>query len=321
MDFWLYVQAVIMGLVEGATEFLPVSSTGHLILTAQLLNFWTPEKREMFEVAVQIGAIAAVIFQYWGKLWGALLGALQGQATGRRLMLGLIVGTLPALVLGFLLGDAIKAHLFNAPTVAAAFIVGGLIILWAEKRPHRVIEQQVEDITPRRALMVGLIQCLALIPGTSRSGATIIGGLLMGVSRTAAAEFSFFLGIPILMGAGLFSMFKMRHEMHGADWGVLAVGMLVAFVSALVVIRALIRYVSRHDFTVFAWYRIAFGVLILLTWRFDWINWHPEAPQTPAATEVAAQVETQAATQAKIQAMRQVAAQTDTQAKIPSSGA
>lgn len=278
MDFHLLWQAIVMGLVEGITEFLPVSSTGHLILTAQLLDFWTPQKREMFEVAVQIGAIAAVIFEYWGKLWGALTSALQGPGKGRQLMLSLIVATLPALVLGLLFGDHIKAYLFNAPTVAAAFIVGGIIILWAEKRTHQVVEQEVEDITPRRAYLIGLIQCIALIPGTSRSGATIIGSLLMGVSRKAAAEFSFFLGIPVLMGAGLLNIYKMRHDMHLPDWGVLGVGMVVAFISALVVIRALIRYVSRHDFTIFAWYRIAFGILILLTWQLNWIDWHP-APE------------------------------------------
>ncbi len=273
VDLGLIGQSVIMGLVEGATEFLPVSSTGHLILAGQLLNFWTVDKREMFEVAVQIGAIVAVIYQYWGKLWGALTGALRGDINGQRLILSLIVATIPAMILGLMFGGWIKAHFFNAVTVGTAFIVGGLIILWAEKRQHVIKEQYVEQIGLKKALSIGLIQCLALIPGTSRSGATIIGSLLLGVSRTAAAEFSFFLGIPVLMGAGLLDMYKHRHVMAGDDYLVLGVGMIVAFISALLVIRALIRYVSTHDFTVFAWYRIAFGLLILLTAWQGWVHW------------------------------------------------
>ncbi len=273
MDIWLLIQAAIMGLVEGITEFLPISSTGHLILTAQLLDFWTPEKRELFAVAVQIGAIAAVIYEYWGKLWGALTGALTGKPEGQRLSLNLIVATIPIVIIGLSFGDQIKAYLFNAVTVAIALIIGGIIILWAEKRPHQIQAQEVENISFKHAVMIGLIQCLALIPGTSRSGSTIIGGLLMGVSRKAAAEFSFFLGIPVLMGAGLLDMYKSRHELHSNDMLVLGVGMLVAFISALLVIRALIRYVSKHDFTAFAYYRIVFGVIILLTAWTGWIQW------------------------------------------------
>lgn len=273
MDIWLLVQAAIMGLVEGVTEFLPISSTGHLILSAQLLDFWTVEKRELFAVAVQIGAIAAVIYEYWAKLWGALIGALTGKPEGQRLSINLIVASIPIVIIGLSLGDQIKAYLFNAITVALALIVGGIIILWAEKRPHQMKAQEVEDISFKHALLIGLIQCLALIPGTSRSGSTIIGGLLMGVSRKAAAEFSFFLGIPVLMGAGLLDMYKSRHELHSNDMLVLGVGMLVAFISALLVIRGLIRYVSKHDFTVFAYYRIIFGLVILLTAWTGWIRW------------------------------------------------
>lgn len=273
MDIWLLIQAAIMGLVEGITEFLPISSTGHLILAGQLLDFWTPEKRELFAVAVQIGAIAAVIYEYWGKLWGALIGAVTGKPEGQRLTLNLIVATIPIVMIGLAFGDQIKAYLFNAMTVAIALIVGGIIILWAEKRPHLIEAEEVENISFKHAMMIGLIQCLALIPGTSRSGSTIIGGLLMGVSRKAAAEFSFFLGIPVLMGAGLLDMYKSRHELHSNDMMVLGVGMLVAFISALIVIRALIRYVSKHDFTAFAYYRIVFGVIILLTAWTGWIQW------------------------------------------------
>jgi undecaprenyl-diphosphatase len=273
MDIWLLIQAVIMGLVEGITEFLPISSTGHLILTAQLLDFWTVEKRELFAVAVQIGAIAAVIYEYWGKLWGALIGAFKGEAWGQRLSVNLIIASIPIVILGLTLGDQIKHYLFNAETVAIALIVGGVIILWAEKRPHQIKSEEVEQISFKQALLIGFIQCLALVPGTSRSGATIIGGLLMGVSRKAAAEFSFFLGIPVLMGAGLLDMYKSRHELHSNDLVVLGVGMIVAFISALLVIRALIRYVSRHDFSVFAYYRIIFGVIILVTAWTGWVQW------------------------------------------------
>lgn len=273
MDIWLLIQSFIMGLVEGITEFLPISSTGHLILTAQLLNFWTPEKREMFEVAVQIGAIAAVIYEYWGKLWGTLVGALKGEINSLRLALSLIVASIPIVILGLTIGDHIKAMLFNAVTVALAFIIGGFIILWAEKRQHQVVEQEVEQIGLKKAAMIGLIQCFALIPGTSRSGSTIIGSLFLGVSRKAAAEFSFFLGIPVLFGAGLLSLFKMRHELATPDLSVLGVGIVSAFISALIVIRALIRYVSKHDFTAFAYYRIIFGVVVLITSWTGWVHW------------------------------------------------
>lgn len=273
MDIWLLIQAVIMGLVEGITEFLPISSTGHLILAGQLLDFWTPEKRDLFAVAVQIGAIIAVIYEYWGKLWGALTGALKGEAQGRRLSLNLIVASIAIVVVGLLFGDQIKHYLFNAVTVAIALIVGGILILWAERRKHEISSVEVEDISFKQALLIGFIQCLALIPGTSRSGATIIGGLLLGVSRKAAAEFSFFLGIPVLMGAGLLDLYKSRHMLHGDDAIVLLTGMLAAFISALLVIRALIRYVSRHDFSVFAYYRIVFGVVILITAWTGWVHW------------------------------------------------
>lgn len=273
MDIVLLFKALIMGLVEGITEFLPISSTGHLILAGQLLDFWTPEKRDMFAVSIQIGAIAAVIYQYWGKLWGALTGALRGQKEGQRLSINLIVATIPIMLIGLTFGSTVKAYLFNAITVAIALIIGGFIILWAERRPHNVISPEVENLTFKQAVLIGLIQCFALIPGTSRSGSTIIGSLFLGISRKAATEFSFFLGIPVLMGAGLLDMYKMRHELHIADLEVLGVGIVVAFVSALFVIRALIRYVSKHDFSVFAYYRIIFGILILLTWYTGWVQW------------------------------------------------
>lgn len=273
MDFLLLFKAAIMGLVEGITEFLPISSTGHLILAGKLLDFWTLEKRDMFAVAVQIGAIAAVIYEYWGKLWGALIGAFTGQEQGRRLSINLIVASIPIVIIGLTFGDVVKEYLFNAITVAIALIIGGFIILWAERRQHDIVTHEVDDLSFKQATLIGLIQCLALFPGTSRSGSTIIGSLFLGISRKAAAEFSFFLGIPVLMGAGLLDMYKMRHELHSNDFGVLAVGIIVAFISALIVIRALIRYVSKHDFTVFAYYRIGFGLIILATWWTGWVHW------------------------------------------------
>ena len=177
------------------------------------------------------------------------------------------------MIVGLTFGDVIKAYLFNAITVAIALIVGGFIILWAERRPHSIQTQEVDDLTYKQATLIGLIQCLALFPGTSRSGSTIIGSLFLGVSRKAAAEFSFFLGIPVLMGAGLLDMYKMRADLHSNDMAVLAVGIIVAFISALIVIRALIRYVSKHDFTAFAYYRIGFGLFILATWWTGWVTW------------------------------------------------
>ena len=214
MDFLLLFKAAIMGLVEGITEFLPISSTGHLILAGQLLDFWTLEKRDMFAVAVQIGAIAAVIYEYWGKLWGALIGAFTGQEQGRRLSINLIVASIPIVIIGLTFGDVVKEYLFNAITVAIALIIGGFIILWAERRQHDIVTHEVDDLSFKQATLIGLIQCLALFPGTSRSGSTIIGSLFLGISRKAAAEFSFFLGIPVLMGAGLLDMYKMRHDLH-----------------------------------------------------------------------------------------------------------
>ncbi len=273
MDIVLFFQAVIMGLVEGVTEFLPVSSTGHLILAGQLMNFWTPEKREIFEIAIQMGAIIAVIFNYWGRLWGAFKGVFAGDKTSIQFATNLVAASIPAMVIGLLFGSVLKAYLFNAYTVAGAFIVGGVIILWAEKRQHATTVTDVNQLSLGKAVAIGFIQCLAFIPGMSRSGSTIIGSLFLGLSRTTATEFSFFLGIPVLMGAGSLDLFKHRHGLLPADWLVMLVGGVVSFIAALIVIRALIHYVSKHDFTVFAWYRIAFGLLILLTSWLGVVSW------------------------------------------------
>ena len=273
MDIVLLLKAVVMGLVEGVTEFLPVSSTGHLILAGELMNFWTPDKRDAFEVSIQMGAIIAVVFQYWGRLWGALKGVFAGDKTSIQFAINLVVASIPAALIGLLFGSMLKQYLFNAYTVAGAFIVGGVIILWAEKRQHTTTVTDVNQLSLGKAISIGLIQCFAFIPGMSRSGSTIIGSLFLGLSRTTATEFSFFLGIPVLFGAGSLDLYKHRHVFESSDWLVVLVGGVVSFIAALVVIRALIRYISGHDFTVFAWYRIAFGLMILLTAWSGVVNW------------------------------------------------
>lgn len=283
MDILLLVKAAIMGIVEGLTEFLPISSTGHLILTASLLDF-TGEMVKVFEIAIQTGAMFAVIWEYRVRL-GATVAGITHQAVAQRFVRNLLIAFVPAVVFGLALGGLIKEHLFHPVPVATAFVVGGLIILWVERR-HRALfgerdleggrvarVETIDDMSALDALKVGLVQCAALIPGTSRSGATIIGAMLFGFSRKAATEFSFFLGIPTLMGAGAYSLIKQRDLLSWGDLPVFAVGVVFAFLSALVCIRWLIRYVSTHDFTVFAWYRIAFGGLVLLSAWGGWVDW------------------------------------------------
>lgn len=272
MDLLLLFKALIMGLVEGVTEFLPVSSTGHLIITSSLIDFWTKEKRDVFEVAIQLGAILSVCYEYRERLFGVAQGMWRERAA-QRFTANLLVAFLPAALLGVTFLKDIKHYLFNPTVVAIALVAGGVLILWAEKRQHVVRAETVDDMDWRMALKVGLAQCLALIPGTSRSGATIIGGLFTGLSRKAAAEFSFFLAIPVMFAATLLDVVKNRHAFVAADLPVFGVGFVVSFVSALLVIRALIRFVSRHDFTVFAWYRIVFGGLILLSAWSGLIDW------------------------------------------------
>lgn len=264
MDVILLIKAAIMGIVEGLTEFLPISSTGHLILTGSLLGM-TDAKSKVFDIAIQSGAILAVFIVYWARIREALTG-LASSDKQRRFVLNVFIGFLPAAIVGLTVYKAIKAHLFNAPVVAGAFIVGALIILWVEKvaKPQPRI-QTVDDMSALDAVKVGLVQCLGMIPGTSRSGATIIGGLVLGLSRKAATEFSFYLGIPTLMGAGAYSVLKQRDALAWADLPMFAVGLVFAFISALLCIRWLIRYVSSHSFAVFAWYRIAFGIVVLAT--------------------------------------------------------
>jgi len=272
-----------MGLVEGLTEFLPISSTGHLILAASLLDF-TGDRTKVFEIAIQTGAMFSVIWEYRARL-GRVVSGLGHDPLARRFVINVAVAFVPAVVFGLALGSLIKRFLFHPVPVAMALVVGGVLILVIERRHRRLYGEMdragtrrariesVDDMGPADALKVGLLQCLALIPGTSRSGATIIGALVLGFSRKAATEFSFFLGIPTLMGAGVYSVWKNRELLSVQDLPIFAVGTVVSFFSALVCIRWLIRYVSTHDFVPFAWYRIVFGGLVLLTAWTGWVAW------------------------------------------------
>ena len=274
MDLLLLLQAAIMGIVEGITEFLPISSTGHLILAAELMNFWTKEKSDVFVIAIQMGAIIAVIYEYWARLWGAATGMFTGEIRGRSLGFSLIMASIPIMIIGLTFGQAVKGLLFNDIAVAIGLIVGGLIIMWIEKNTRPVNAQEVENISYKEAMWIGLIQVLSLIPGTSRSGATIIGAMFLGISRKAATEFSFFLGIPVIVGAGLLDLYQSYDVFESTqDWAVLATGIIVSFVSALILIRVLVAYVAKRDFMVFAWYRIISGLVILLFAFTGWKLW------------------------------------------------
>lgn len=272
MDFLLLLKAAIMGLVEGATEFLPISSTGHLILAGDLMNFMDHDKRGVFEIAIQLGAILAVVWEYRTRFISTFAG-IGRDPIANRLLINLAIAFMPLAVLGLTFGDIIKAYLFKPVPVAIAFIVGAFIILWAEKRKHTVTIETVDDIRPVDALKLGFAQAVALIPGMSRSGSTIIGGLFFGLSRKAAAEFSFFLAVPTLGIASIYSMYKERDLLSMDDMGAWIVGFIFSFISAMIAVRALIRYVSHHDFTIFAWYRIAFGVIVLITAYTGLVNW------------------------------------------------
>ncbi len=267
----LLMKALILGIVEGLTEFLPVSSTGHLILAGDLLDF-NDEKGKVFEVAIQTGAILAVVWDYRSKFTGVLKG-LPGDPVARRFVINLFLAFLPIAILGLLFGSDIKATLFAPIPVATAFIVGGLVIWWAERREHTVRVQDVDELSWIDAVKLGFAQCFALIPGTSRSGATIIGGLFFGLSRKAAAEFSFFLAVPTLGMATLYDLYKHRDLLSLADLPLFAVGFVAAFLSAALAVRVFIRYVATHDFTVFVVYRILFGVVVLATAYTGLVDW------------------------------------------------
>ena len=271
MDLHPLLQALILGLVEGFTEFLPVSSTGHLILAGDLLHF-NDERGKLFLIVIQAAAMLAICWEYRAR-FGRVLAGFGSDPQARRFALNIAVAFMPLAVLGLLFGKAIKATLFNPVAVATAFIVGAFIILWAEKRQHVVRIESVDELMPMDALKLGLAQACALIPGTSRSGATIIGGLLFGLSRKAATEFSFFLAVPTLMAASAYQLYKERHLLAFDDIGLWAVGCAASFVSAFLCVRWLLRFISTHDFTIFAWYRIAFGIVVLVTWQMGVVDW------------------------------------------------
>jgi undecaprenyl-diphosphatase len=275
MDTLLLIKVIIMGIVEGLTEFLPISSTGHLILAGSLLNF-TGEKVKVFEIVIQAGAMLAVCWEYRHRIIDVIRN-FSSDAAARSFVANLLVAFLPAVVLGLLFGKMIKAHLFAPVPVALAFIVGAFIILIVERR-NRLNEDSlrihsVDEMTMLDAFKVGCAQCFALIPGTSRSGASIIGGMAFGLSRQAATEFSFFLAIPTLFGATIYSLYKERALLSVADLPMFGVGALAAFISAFFCVRWLLRYISTHDFTIFVWYRIVFGVLILISAATGWVVW------------------------------------------------
>jgi len=271
MDMWTAASAMVLGIVEGLTEFLPISSTGHQIIVADLLEF-SGERAMAFNIIIQLGAILAVVWAFHEKIRAVVTG-LPTQPKARRFTCNLLIAFLPAVVLGVLFSDFIHHYLFNPITVAVALIAGGLVMLWAEHRDHPVRIHHVDDMSWADALKIGCAQCLAMIPGTSRSGSTIIGGLLFGLSRTAATEFSFFLAMPTMVGAAVYSGYKYRHLFQPADLPLFALGFAVSFLFAMIAVQGLLKFIASHSYAVFAWYRIAFGVIILLTWQFHWVDW------------------------------------------------
>ena len=274
MDITL-IKALILGVIEGLTEFLPVSSTGHLILAGDLLNF-NDDKAKLFTIVIQVGAILAICWEYRRKI-GMVLAGLTSERSAQKFVLNLAIAFLPLASLGLLFGKHIKALLFKPIPVALAFIVGAFIIIWAEKREHKIRVLEVDDLSPLDAFKLGLAQAFALIPGTSRSGATIIGGLFFGLSRKAATEFSFFLAIPTLVVASAYDLYKHRELLSLENDSLLfAVGLAAAFISALLAVKGLLRYISHHNFIIFAWYRIVFGLLVIATAYSGLVHWTVE---------------------------------------------
>ncbi|ANE53899.1 undecaprenyl-diphosphate phosphatase [Methylomonas sp. DH-1] len=272
MDISILVKSLTLGIVEGLTEFLPISSTGHLILAGDLLNF-NDDKAKLFTIVIQVGAILAICWEYRAKI-GSVLSGLATERQAQKFVLNLAIAFVPLAALGLLFGKILKATLFKPVPVALAFIVGAFIIIWAEKREHKIRVENVDDLSALDALKLGIAQAFALIPGMSRSGSTIIGGLLFGLSRKAATEFSFFLAIPTLVVASAYDLYKHR-DLLQADNDALsfAIGLAAAFVSALVAVKGLLRYISHHDFIIFAWYRIVFGVVVLATAYSGVVQW------------------------------------------------
>jgi undecaprenyl-diphosphatase len=261
MDILLIIKALILGIVEGATEFLPISSTGHLIITGDLLNFLAKDKRDVFEIIIQLGAILAVIWEYRVKFIHVTTNL--NESKSRQLAINLFIAFLPLAILGLVFYQQIKELLFNPKSVAIALIVGGFIILFIEKKLPKARIHSVDDMSWQLALKVGFAQAIALIPGASRAGSTIIGGMCFGLSRTAATEFSFFLAVPVMVAATFYDLYKSRDFLSANDLALFLAGFITAFIAALIVIKVLIRYVANHDFTAFAWYRIIFGAIVL----------------------------------------------------------
>ena len=275
MDILLAIKAIIMGLVEGFTEFLPISSTGHLILMGSLLDFTGP-KSVVFKIVIQAGAMLAVVWEYRDRIARVLTG-LGSDPVQQRFARNVVIAFFPAAIAGVLFSSAITRVLFHPVPVAIALVLGGILILYVERRnrlrtaPARV--ETVDDMSALDALKVGLAQSFALIPGTSRSGSTIIGGMLFGLSRKAATEFSFFLAMPTMLGATVYSVYKERELLSAADLPLFGLGFFSAFLAAFLCVRWLLRYISSHDFTIFAWYRIVFGILVLVTAHFGLVTW------------------------------------------------
>ncbi|WP_115719573.1 undecaprenyl-diphosphate phosphatase [Gallaecimonas mangrovi] len=276
MDLWVAFQAMILGVIEGITEFLPISSTGHQIIVADLIDF-RGDRAMAFNIIIQLGAILAVVWEYRRTITKVVVG-LPSERPAQRFTANLLIAFFPAVIMGLCFADIIHHYLFNPITVATALVIGGFVMLWAEKRQHTITAQSVDNMTWKQALQVGCAQCLALIPGTSRSGSTIIGGLLFGLSRTAATEFSFFLAIPTMLGAAVYSGYKYRHLFQASDVPVFALGLLFSFIFAMLAVKALLKFIGKHSYSVFAWYRIVFGLFILLTWQFHWIDWDTAQP-------------------------------------------
>jgi undecaprenyl-diphosphatase len=272
MDIELLIKSLILGVVEGLTEFLPISSTGHLILAGDLLDF-NDDKAKLFSIVIQVGAILAICWEYRAKIISVLSG-LTSDRQAQKFMLNLVIAFMPLATLGLLFGKHIKAVLFKPIPVALAFIIGAFVIIWAEKREHKIRVDNVDDLSMLDALKLGIAQAFALIPGTSRSGATIIGGLLFGLSRKASTEFSFFLAIPTLFIASAYDLYKHRDLLHiESDLASFAVGLIAAFISALIAVKGLLRYISHHDFIIFAWYRIVFGLVVIASAYSGLVQW------------------------------------------------
>lgn len=272
MDILLLFKALILGIIEGLTEFLPISSTGHLIVVGDLINFKSNGK--VFEIAIQLGAVLAVIFEYRRRFTHVITHIGRDKQVNR-FVINLAVAFIPAAVVGLIFSKQIKLFLFNPITVAAALVIGGFIILWIERRQSRIPPKvtSVDDMRMRDALVVGIAQICALVPGTSRSGSTIMGGMLWGLERKVATEFSFFLAVPVMIAATTYDVLKHFHLFSAQDIGLIAVGFVSAFAAGLLAVKALLKFVATKNYVPFAYYRIIFGGLILITWWMGWVNW------------------------------------------------